>query len=189
MVNGIPYPWIKPSRGIRQGDTISSYLFILISQNLSSMLNFALRQNMIPGFNQNLNHNFNHLMYADDLILITRANRNTARNIKLCLNIYRKLTGQFPNSSKSAIYFPSWFNLRVFASICSILAFPSANFPITYLGILVSPKRLAIVVFNDMIAKIRNICSSWKYFSKVVKVVLINSSLLSILTITYLSIL
>lgn len=67
LVNGIPYPWIKPSRGIRQGDTISSYLFILISQNLSSMLNFALRQNMIPGFNQNLNHNFNHLMYADDL--------------------------------------------------------------------------------------------------------------------------
>lgn len=183
MINDIPSPWIKPYKGIRQGDLIFSYHFILVSQNLSSMLNSALRQNMIDGFNQHLRLNFNHLMYLDDLILVSQASRRVASNIKLCLNIYGNLTGQIPNSSKLSIYFPSWFNTRVSKSICSILAFPISNFSITYLGIMVSPKRLAVVVFNNMIAKIRNLYSRWKnlHLSNFAKVVLINSSLLSML--------
>lgn len=109
---------------------------------------------MIPGFNPNLRYNFNHLMYVNDLILVSRASRITARNINLCLSIYGNLTGHTPNRSKSAVYFPSWFNKRVANSICSIHAFHPASFPITYLGVLVSPKRLALAVFNSMIDKI-----------------------------------
>lgn len=139
---------------------------------------------MIPGFNHNLRYNFNHLIYTDDLILVSQASRGTTQNINLCLSIYGKLIGQIPNSSKSAVYFPSWFNKWVSKAIFSIFAFPATTFPITYLRILVSPKRLALAVFNTMIAKIQYLCSRWRHLhlSSAAKVVLINSSLLSVPT-------
>lgn len=106
IVNGVASPWFSSSRGVRQGDPISSHLFILVSQILTSLLNLALRNGKIPGFNSNLKHNFNHLMYADDLILITHASRSAARNIVQCLNFYYLLSGQRPNQAKSHIFSP-----------------------------------------------------------------------------------
>lgn len=54
LINKHPIDWISSSRGLRQGDPISSYLFILIAQNLTPMLNFAMRNHMITGFNPDL---------------------------------------------------------------------------------------------------------------------------------------
>ena len=91
IINGQPSDWITPARGVRQRDPISPYLFLLVSQNLSSMLNHAMGLNMVPGFDHRLNRNLNHLMFADDLIIITRASRRDARNCSLCLDIYKRL--------------------------------------------------------------------------------------------------
>lgn len=88
FINGIPSKFISTSRGIRQGDPLSSYLFILVSQNLTAILNHALEIGMLPGFDNRLSQNFNHLMHADDLILVSKASRIVARNIKFCLSIY-----------------------------------------------------------------------------------------------------
>lgn len=89
---------------MRQGDPISPLLFILITQNLSTILNHVLRINFLSGFDPNLPKNFNHLMFADDLILITNASRLAARNILFCLNLYASISGQKANTLKSAIF-------------------------------------------------------------------------------------
>ncbi|XP_039145745.1 uncharacterized protein LOC120282984 [Dioscorea cayenensis subsp. rotundata] len=181
LINKQPSGWFKSTRGLRQGDPLSSYLFILAAQNLTALLNFAMRQNMIPSFNSALRHNFNHLMYADDLILISLASRKIARNINLCLSIYESLTGQRANKSKSGVYFPSRFNLRLQTSISSILGFTVGKFPLTYLGLPISPRRLPISSFTNLLAKTENIVSSWKHskISMSGKAVLINSVLMS----------
>ena len=59
---------------------------------------------MIPGFDFRLNLNFNHFMYADDLILATKTTRQAARNTNFCLSIYAQLSGQKPNVSKSVVF-------------------------------------------------------------------------------------
>lgn len=105
IINGQHTSWFSPSKGVRQGDPISPYLFILVSQNLSAILNHARYLNMIFGFYKDLVYNFNRLMYADDLILVTNSSRKTSCYIKLCLSIYAHLTGQNPNPSKFEIYF------------------------------------------------------------------------------------
>lgn len=110
LINGQVTQWFDSGRGLRQGDPLSPYLFLLISQNLSAMLNHALYQNWIPGFDGRLNVNFNHLMFTDDLIIVTRASRSAARACRVCLDTYRDLTGQMPNANKSNIYFPSCEN-------------------------------------------------------------------------------
>ena len=99
--------WFQASRGIRQGDLLSPHIFIMVSQNLSAPMNFAMNQNYIPGFDNCLSSNFNHLLFADDLIAITKASINVARKCMLCFNIYSSLIGQCPNPNKSGISFPS----------------------------------------------------------------------------------
>lgn len=106
LINGQPRKFIKTSIGVYQGDPLSSYFFILVSQNLTVFLNHSLALDMILGFDTRLSHNFNHLMYVGDLVLITKASRSVARNVKLCLSIYSDLTGQNPNRNKSTIFFP-----------------------------------------------------------------------------------
>ncbi|XP_039120543.1 uncharacterized protein LOC120256952 [Dioscorea cayenensis subsp. rotundata] len=93
LINGSPSPWFPSNRGLRQGDPISSYLFILVAQNFSSIMNRALSTNMIPGFDPNIRLNFNHLLFVDDLILDLSPLRSHGSNINLCLSIYSRLIG------------------------------------------------------------------------------------------------
>lgn len=91
IVNGSRTDLFHPSRGVRQGDPLSPYLFILVAQNLSAILNYTRQLNLIHGFSNNLSINFNHLMYVDDLIIITTASRKSARNINFYLNLHSQL--------------------------------------------------------------------------------------------------
>ena len=50
LVNGEPKGDIKPSRGIRQGDPLSPYLFPLCLKGLNQMLQAAAREDEIKGF-------------------------------------------------------------------------------------------------------------------------------------------
>lgn len=103
LVNGSHSSWISSSRGVRQGDPISPLLFLIVSQNFYAILNKALSLNLVPGFNSALPRNFNHLMFADDLLLVTRATRAVARNCMLCLNLFHNISGQKTNLKKSAL--------------------------------------------------------------------------------------
>lgn len=127
------------------------------------MLNLAKQLDIIPGFNNNLRYNFNHLMYADDLIIVTTTTRKSARNINLCLNIYHQLTGQKPNQLKYEIYFPNWFNERVSSCICSILNFNHGKILFKYLGVLISHKQIAISNFNSMIDNLNVVVANLVY--------------------------
>lgn len=147
IINGQPSNYFTDSRGIRQGDPLLSYLFILVSQNLTTIFNDALSLDIIPGFNHRLTHNFNHIMYADDFILVTKASRSMAHNINTCLSINFNLIRQKSNNSKSIVYFPDGFDRRFSRSISTILDFKISNFSLTYLGISISPRKLHLTIF------------------------------------------
>lgn len=76
--NGQPSKWISPSRGVRQGDPLFPYLFIIVSQNLTTILNHAQSLNLVPGFSLESCYNFNHIMYVDDLIIVMTITRKAA---------------------------------------------------------------------------------------------------------------
>ena len=89
-----------------------------------------------------LNPNFYHLIFVDDLVIVSRASRATARASKLYLAIYNDLTSQFPNLINSTIHLPGWFNSRIDKAIADILGMKIDQYRFKYLGCLISPKRL-----------------------------------------------
>jgi hypothetical protein len=74
LVNGSPQGLIIPSRGIRQRDPISPYLFLLCAEALSSMLHKAYRDGVLTRVPTSKNGpKLSHLFIANDSLLFSRA--------------------------------------------------------------------------------------------------------------------
>jgi hypothetical protein len=98
LINGQPHGHIVPSRGIRQGDPLSPYLFIICAEALSSMLNHAVGLGKISGVPIcRGGTRINHLFFADDSLLFGRANLEEWRQIKDILDVYERASGQKVN--------------------------------------------------------------------------------------------
>lgn len=66
---------VTPSWGLRQGDPISSYLFLLYADAFSSMLSSASAAKKIHGAKIcNIVPRVSHLLFVDDSILFAKAN-------------------------------------------------------------------------------------------------------------------
>ena len=98
LINGLLSKKCFRFSGIRQWDPFSPNFFIIVSHNLFAILNHAMTLDMIVGCDPRLRYNFNHLIYADDLILVSKATKRVGGNIKVCLSVYSNLTGQNPIS-------------------------------------------------------------------------------------------
>lgn len=103
LVNGGKSESFKPSRGLRQGDPLSPYLFILGQEVLSRLLDQELRQKSINGIKTSRSGpTVTHVMYADNIILFLKATKKDARNISLILEKYTLWSGLVSSSIKTS---------------------------------------------------------------------------------------
>ncbi|WOL07447.1 hypothetical protein Cni_G16188 [Canna indica] len=77
-------------------------------------------------------------MFANDIILIIKANRKSITSVKYIFAKYELFTGQRVNFSKSKIFFPKHLSSSARLNICSSLGM---TFPFKYLGVMLSPRR------------------------------------------------
>jgi hypothetical protein len=105
-VNGELTDPVVPSRGIRQGDPISPYLFLLCTEGLSCLLQKREAQGELQGIrNGRLGPPISHLLFADDSIFFTRSDRKSVEALHNTLEVYCAGSGQKINKDKSNIFF------------------------------------------------------------------------------------
>jgi len=106
LFNGDRQESFMPSRGIRQGDPISPYLFLLAAEGLSCLLKSRIQSSVLSGIKvASSTPVVSHLLFADDSLLFFKANRESAEAIKEALNNYCRASGQQVNMDKSSIHF------------------------------------------------------------------------------------
>lgn len=105
LVNGSPSKEFSPHRGIRQGDPLALYLFLLISEVLHVLLDTALEKKVFEGATfKDGRRAITHLQYADDTILFLKANMNSILGVKKVLLLFQTMSGLSINFDKSQIF-------------------------------------------------------------------------------------
>ena len=95
LVNGALQGKVKPSRGIRQGDPLSPYLFILCTEVLSGLCSKAQASGSLPGIKVARNSPpINHLLFADDTMFFTRSDQASSSALTALLAKYERASGQ-----------------------------------------------------------------------------------------------
>ena len=105
LVNGSAKGWVKASRGLRQGDPLSHFLFTLVADVLSRMLMRAEERNMLEGFRVGRNRTrVSHLQFADDTIFFSNTREEELQTLKSLLLVIGHISGLKVNLDKSSIY-------------------------------------------------------------------------------------
>ena len=106
LINGEPQGFIQPTRGIRQGDPLSTFLFLLCTEGLHGLIQQAAISGEIKGFPLcRRGPTLTHLLIVDDNPLFCRASGDECRKILTILEKYEEESGQKVNKNKTAIFF------------------------------------------------------------------------------------
>ena len=106
LVNGEPSGLIHPTRGIRQGDPLSPFLFLLCTEGLNGLIKKAEMDGNIHGFSLcRRGPKLTHLLFADDCLLFCRATIEVRGRVLDILNAYEEASGKKINKAKTALFF------------------------------------------------------------------------------------
>lgn len=190
LINGEPTKRFKPSCRLRQGDLLSSYLFILVMDILSRMLTKGVNDSLFQGIRLSRScPSASHLFFADDSLIIFKATPGACEEVKNILSRFSRLSGEVISYHKSHIMFSpntppcfKWF-------MRSIVGTPSAETLGKYLGCNIEVDGKSSRKFHLLLEKVEQRVSSWHRFSlsHAGRVILINS-ILSMLSLNILSV-
>ena len=106
LVNGEPKCMIVPSRGLRQGDPLSSYLFLFCAKGFNALLWNAATKGDIQGFSLCRNGpKLTHLFFADDCLIFCRSTLEECNKVQELLAYYEVASGQVINKEKTTLCF------------------------------------------------------------------------------------
>jgi hypothetical protein len=154
-LNGEVTKQFYPSRGLRQGDPLSPYLFVICAEGLSTLIQDAERRGKFSGVCIcPAAPRVTHLFYADDSLLLMKANKEEAEELRRIPALYENCSGQCINTEKSAVMFSRNTPHAVRNVIKETLVIHSEAWNEKYLGLPVyvgRSKRKAFACLKDKI--------------------------------------
>lgn len=145
----------SPERGLRQGDPLSPYLFIIAINALSAALHLAEFNGELEGIQfARRGPRVSHLMYADDIVLFFKASTDSCETISETLSDFFKMSGLSLNQDKSSIIFSPNTPRTLKDDCVAILPWRTALKLGKYLGVFVDDQKEQRRNFEALLAKI-----------------------------------
>jgi hypothetical protein len=161
LVNGSPTNEINIQRGLKQGDPLAPFLFLLVAEGFGGVMKRAVDIGVFKGFSIRRNGlSISHLQYADDTLCIGEASVDNLWALKAILRGFELASGLKVNFWKSCL-----LGINVSGNFlelaCNFLNCRRGQIPFKYLGLPVgaNPRRLS--TWEPMVASIRNKLNSW----------------------------
>ena len=163
LFNGEALDPILPSRGIRQGDPLSPYLFIICMDFLGQLIEEKCNmKTWQPVKASQSGPEFSHLLFADNLIFFANANWVNCFAIRDVLDEFCELSGQLVSEAKSRVYFSPNVDRDTRESLCDMLGFASTPFLGKYLGFPLKHPSSSSQEYNFILDRVKQKLSGWK---------------------------
>ncbi|GJU52902.1 RNA-directed DNA polymerase, eukaryota, partial [Tanacetum coccineum] len=161
LINGGPTSEFQFHKGLKQGDPLSPFLFILVMESLHISFTRVLDVGLYKGISINSSLMISHLFYADDAIFVGKWDINNIKTIVNVLNCFFMASGLKINIHKSKLagIGVSKENIVLAANIMRCSTFSP---PFNYLGIDVGAPMSRINSWKDITTKISSRLSKWK---------------------------
>jgi Reverse transcriptase (RNA-dependent DNA polymerase) len=158
VLNGVAERHIILKRGVRQRDPLSPYLFNLVIDFLARWIiklnDINLLQASFPGCKT-------CLLYVDDTLIFIKPTLTHVRLLDVILHKFWEMSGLGVNYQKSELLLtvPDTYSQLQFAQS---LSYRVGEFPITYLGLPLSNKKISKYAYQPMLDSIQARLPGWK---------------------------
>ena len=104
LINGSPTKPFKMERGLRQGDPLSQFLFVLLAEVLNRMMHKATNLGLIRGLSVGKDKiQLSHLQFTDDTLVFCEAEEQYLNSIKELFLTFQSFSGLCVNYNKSGL--------------------------------------------------------------------------------------
>ncbi|GAU25188.1 hypothetical protein TSUD_150870 [Trifolium subterraneum] len=104
LVNGSSTEDFSVGKGLRQGDPLSPFLFLIVAEGLTGLMRSSVDKSLYHGYKVSNNISFHTLQFADDTIFVGEANWDNLWTIKTVLRSFELVSGLKVNFYKSKLY-------------------------------------------------------------------------------------
>lgn len=184
-INGEQHGMIKPTCGLRQGDPLSPYMFILCAEALTAVINKNIYDGLYRGCRVSKSAPLvTHTMYADDVLLFGIATKEELQTVDRMLERYSRWSGQKLNKDKSGLLFSNNVALRDAESLAHASGYKLLSKDTLYLGTPMWPARGRSTQLNYITEKMLGRMQTWKIntLTQAGRTILIKSVIASIPT-------
>jgi hypothetical protein len=162
LINGEPSPFFQRGKGLRQGFPLSSLLFILVMEGLSILIKKEKEAGLLTGIKVSRITNILHLLFVDDVLIMTRACLAEWKAIVGLLKVFLHATGLQINEEKSTFHSAGLDEVG-FAPFKVIFpySFESIETGFKYLGFFLKPNCYKADDWRWLIKKFEKIIDHW----------------------------
>nr|GEV48263.1 RNA-directed DNA polymerase, eukaryota [Tanacetum cinerariifolium] len=160
LVNGSPTSKFSFFRGLKQGDPLSPYLFILIMESLHISFSRAIADGFLNGIKLK-GPTISHLFYADDAMFIGEWSESNLKSIVTMLNCFFLASGLKINIQKSQLLGVSVPRSSV-AQAAAKIGCVVLHHQFRYLGVMVGECMSRRSAWDGLVHKLRSQLSKWK---------------------------
>ena len=163
LVNGSPTDEFSMGRGLRQGDPLSPFLFLLAAEGFNVLMESLLVNNLFSGYKVGDGNMaiVSHLQFADDTLNLGEKSWANIRTMRAILILFESLSGLKVNFSKSHLVgvnvATSWLTQAARVLNCKV-----GIIPFVYLGLPIGGNARSLSFWDPLITRIKTRLSGWK---------------------------
>ncbi|MFS7926579.1 putative RNA-directed DNA polymerase [Helianthus anomalus] len=162
LVNGSPTGEFECTRGLRQGDPLSPFLFVIVMEALTGIMAKAVSVGLFEGINIPYDGPaISHLIYADDVMFLGGWNQSNINNLRRLLRCFYLASGLKVNIRKCSIYGIGVSDQEV-QNMANFLSCKQGSFPFKHLVLMVGANMNLVRNWKSVVEVFRNRLSLWK---------------------------